>query len=210
MILLVFPFQAELDAFLGGTAGRSEEKIRGQRVFSLEAEPTWRLAVCGQGKVEAALACQSLSDALDPRAVMLLGSATALDPSLRVGDIVLADPGVGLAVSGDATLLGRAIANLLENAQHHGAGVTRVTLTTERRLIWIGVHDRGPGFEEGERQSAARAEAKIPRAGLGLGLSLVRRIAAAHGGSLSTSRSPDGGALVAFSVRCSDSGEPVG
>jgi nucleoside phosphorylase len=94
LILLVFPFQAELDAFLGGTAGRSEEKIRGQRVFSLEAEPTWRLAVCGQGKVEAALACQSLSDALDPRAVMLLGSATALDPSLRVGDIVLADPGV--------------------------------------------------------------------------------------------------------------------
>lgn len=94
MILLVFPFQAELDAFLSGTEGRSEEKIRGQRVFSIPAEPAWRLAVCGQGKVEAALACQILSDALDPRAVMLLGSATALDPALRVGDIVLADPGI--------------------------------------------------------------------------------------------------------------------
>lgn len=94
MILLVFPFQAELDAFLAGTAGRTEEKIRGLRVFSLPAEPGWRLAVCGQGKVEAALACQILSDALDPRAVMLLGSATALDPALRMGDIVLADPGI--------------------------------------------------------------------------------------------------------------------
>ena len=94
MILLVFPFQAELDAFLGGTQGRTEEKIRGQRVFSLAAEPDWRLAVCGQGKVEAALACQILSDALEPRVIMLLGSATALDPTLRAGDIVLADPGI--------------------------------------------------------------------------------------------------------------------
>jgi nucleoside phosphorylase len=94
LILLVFPFQAELDAFLGGSNGRSEEKIRGQRVFSIASEPDWRLAVCGQGKVEAALACQILSDALDPRAVMLLGAATALDPALRAGDIVLADPGI--------------------------------------------------------------------------------------------------------------------
>lgn len=94
MILLVFPFQAELDAFLSGVAGRTEEKTRGMRVFSVPGEPGWRLAVCGQGKVEAALACQILSDAFDPKAVMLLGSATALDPALRVGDIVLADPGI--------------------------------------------------------------------------------------------------------------------
>lgn len=94
MILLVFPFHAELDAFLSGVAGRTEEKIRGLRVFSIPTEPGWRLAVCGQGKVEAALACQILSDALDPRTVMLLGSATALDPALRIGDIVLADPGI--------------------------------------------------------------------------------------------------------------------
>lgn len=94
MILIIFPFQAELEAFLSGMAGRSETRIRGIRVFSVEAETEWRLAVCGQGKVEAALATQILSDALDPRALLLLGSATALDPSLIVGDIVLADPGI--------------------------------------------------------------------------------------------------------------------
>ena len=99
-MLLVFPFQAELDAFLGGAAqgtpplARKETKVRGQRVFEIESEPGWRMAVCGQGKVEAALACQILSDSLEPAAVMLLGSATALDPALRVGDIVLADPGI--------------------------------------------------------------------------------------------------------------------
>ncbi|MDB5103599.1 MAG: methylthioadenosine nucleosidase [Fibrobacteres bacterium] len=94
MILLIFPFQAELEAFLSGMTGRTETKVRGIRLFSVEAEPEWRLAVCGQGKVEAALATQILSDALEPRALMLLGSATALDPSLIVGDIVMADPGI--------------------------------------------------------------------------------------------------------------------
>lgn len=94
MILLIFPFQLELEAFLSGMEGRTESKVAGIRVFSLAAEPEWRLAVCGQGKVEAALACQILSQALEPRTVMLLGSATALDPGLIVGDMVLADPGI--------------------------------------------------------------------------------------------------------------------
>lgn len=94
MILLIFPFQAELEAFLSGMSGRTETRIRGIRVFGVDAEPLWRLAVCGQGKVEAALATQILADVLDPRALMLLGSATALDPALIVGDMVLADPGI--------------------------------------------------------------------------------------------------------------------
>jgi nucleoside phosphorylase len=94
LILLVFPFQAEMEAFLGGLDGRAETKVREQRVFTLASEPEWRLAVCGQGKVEAALTCQSLSDALEPRVVLLLGSATALDPAIKLGTLVLADPGI--------------------------------------------------------------------------------------------------------------------
>jgi nucleoside phosphorylase len=93
-MLLIFPFQLELEAFLAGMQGRTESKVRGIRVFGVPAEPDWRMAVCGQGKVEAALTCQILSDALEPRTVLLLGSATALDPGLIVGDIVLADPGI--------------------------------------------------------------------------------------------------------------------
>lgn len=107
-----------------------------------------------------------------------------------------------VVVSGDATLLARALANLLENAEHHGAGVTRVTLEPDRALVWVRVHDRGPGFGESDAQKgAARSEAKIPRAGLGLGLSLVRRIAAAHGGTLRTQADSGGGSIVELSVR---------
>lgn len=92
MILLLFPFRDELDAFLAGTETRREAEVRGIPVYGSAAGEEWRLAVCGQGKAEAALACQILSDALQPRAILLIGSAVALDPGLGVGDAVLADP----------------------------------------------------------------------------------------------------------------------
>ena len=91
MIALVFPFQGELESFLGGAAPPGK-KLRGVRVVSPPSDPDWLLAVCGQGKVEAALACQILADTSSPEAYFLLGSAAGLDPSLKVGDAVLADP----------------------------------------------------------------------------------------------------------------------
>ena len=91
MTLLIFPFQAELEAYLSGLPAVGES-VRGIRVLRPEAQPECRLAVCGQGKVEAALACQILADALLPGMVLLLGSATALDPSLEIGALVKADP----------------------------------------------------------------------------------------------------------------------
>jgi nucleoside phosphorylase len=94
LILLVFPFQAELDAFSPRSPDRKETLAGGIRVFRPDSQPAWRLAVCGQGKVEAALACQILVQAMQPDHVLLVGSATALDPSLSLGDIVVADCGI--------------------------------------------------------------------------------------------------------------------
>ena len=91
MIVLVFPFQGELECFLGGAAPPGK-KVRGLRVITTPSDPDWILAVCGQGKVEAALACQILADTYSPRAFFLLGSAAALDPTLKAGDAVLSDP----------------------------------------------------------------------------------------------------------------------
>jgi nucleoside phosphorylase len=102
LIALVFPFQTELEAFLAGLAPSpstplkrlplSEKRLRGIRTFTLESRPGWTLIVSGQGKVETALACQIVADALAPASYLLLGSACALDPDLRAGDFVLADP----------------------------------------------------------------------------------------------------------------------
>jgi two-component system, OmpR family, sensor kinase len=109
------------------------------------------------------------------------------------------------ALHGDPTLLGRALANLLENATRHGGGVLALRVTEEPRALVFSVDDAGPGFADGEeaklfqpfrRGTGAGGE----QAGLGLGLALVRRIAEAHGGRAFARNRPGGGARVGFSV----------
>jgi signal transduction histidine kinase len=101
------------------------------------------------------------------------------------------------SVRADATLLDRALGNLLENAQKHGQGVERVDVTREGQELCISVSDRGPGFP---RQSIGRVFDAFYRAGdsssLGLGLALVARIARAHGGRACAENRESGGATV--------------
>lgn len=86
-------------------------------------------------------------------------------------DDVLADP----------TLLARALANLIDNAQKHGRGITKLLVFNEPGVVAFAVHDAGPGFPEHDPTNAPPARAL---GSLGLGLVLVRRIAKAHQGSL--------------------------
>jgi signal transduction histidine kinase len=113
----------------------------------------------------------------------------------------VADPG---EVEGDATLLGRALSNLIENAQRHGGGLTRLTVRREGQgVVSFAAEDEGPGFAEGDAERAFTAFFR-GRGGengtLGLGLSLVRRIAEAHGGTVFAMNRPDGGARVGFTL----------
>jgi two-component system, OmpR family, sensor kinase len=122
-----------------------------------------------------------------------------------------------VSLRGDATLLGRALVNLLNNAKRHGAGVRRVRiceaedgLPGEEGSLWFVVEDAGPGFVEAERQRVFDAffQSGGARAGneaatessLGLGLHLVQRIAHVHGGQVVAQNLSAGGALVGFSV----------
>jgi len=116
-----------------------------------------------------------------------------------------------IAFSGDATLIGRALANLLENAKRYGEGVQRLEVSevvgTERSPeVVFSVHDRGPGFAPDELErvfdSFYRGEhrAGAGHQSLGLGLSLVSRIAQAHGGRAWAENRPGGGARVSFSI----------
>jgi signal transduction histidine kinase len=106
---------------------------------------------------------------------------------------------------GDATLLGRALANLLENAKRHAGGVERLVISADERSVTFAVEDRGRGFDERELEKVFdpfyRGERRAGSAhgSLGLGLSLVRRIALAHGGR-AWAVNRDGGARVAFRV----------
>jgi signal transduction histidine kinase len=99
--------------------------------------------------------------------------------------------GDALHVAGDATLLRRMVRNLLDNAQRHAGGATRVLVRPMPGAVGrvqLLVEDEGPGVAPGERdrifEPFFRATTLATR-GTGLGLSIVRQVARAHGGDVS-------------------------
>ncbi len=91
-------------------------------------------------------------------------------------------------VEADATLLTRAISILIDNARVHGALPLDVSVSRSRGRIVIAFEDDGPGVPEDVRErifeAFVRGEGTSEKPGVGLGLSLVRRIAIAHGGTV--------------------------
>jgi signal transduction histidine kinase len=133
---------------------------------------------------------------LEPNALMLRAlERCGIDPS------VFKSEGAAVAVRGDPTLLDRAFCNLLENADKHAGGVDCVTIATVGRNARISVGDRGPGFPE---EALGKVFDAFYRgdgsSSLGLGLSLVERIARAHGGRAFAENREDGGACVHFEI----------
>lgn len=103
----------------------------------------------------------------------------------------------------DATLFARALANLLENAQAHGQGVDRVDVRFGESTFKLDVLDRGPGLLEGEEEKIFQSFYRRPsksHESLGLGLALVRKIAEAHGGTVSARNRNGGGAAIGFEI----------
>ncbi len=102
-------------------------------------------------------------------------------------------------ITGDPAALRRAVQNLLENAAKHGGAASPIgiTVVVRDRQMDILVEDRGPGIPADEineiftpffRGSYARSNQVR---GSGLGLSLVKETARAHGGGV-TVRSEEG------------------
>jgi len=120
---------------------------------------------------------------------------TEVDPSL------LQDDAPNVRIKGDPTLLDRAFCNLFENAQKHAGGVESVGIARVENSVRVTVSDRGPGFP---KEALGRVFDAFYRgdgsSSLGLGLSLVERIARAHGGRAWAENRADGGAQVHFEI----------
>ena len=89
--------------------------------------------------------------------------------------------------------------NLLENARRHGAGEITVTLQQADGRAVVTVCDHGPGVPVDLRERIFEPFYWLPGAterdgGVGLGLALVKSIAARHGGSVHCESAPGGGA----------------
>jgi signal transduction histidine kinase len=105
-------------------------------------------------------------------------------------------------VDGDPAALSRLVRNLLDNAVQHAKSSVAVSLTTTDSTAVLTVADDGPGvpaadrvriFERFTRLEAARAR---HTGGAGLGLAIVRDVAAAHGGSVEVAESASGAVFV--------------
>src|SRR6185436_9849531 len=109
-----------------------------------------------------------------------------------------------------ATLIRRAIANLVDNARVHGGGVRAVRVERRGGEVVVEVDDRGPGVPLAERERVFEPFERAGRGGsLGLGLALVRRIATAHGGRAWIEDAPDGGARVSLAIAIAPAPAPV-
>ena len=104
----------------------------------------------------------------------------------------------GMLLSVKAKALRRCIINLIEDALKHGTSAT-VSLDLEARFAAIQIDDDGPGIPPELREEAFRPFRRLDEGrnlqtgGVGLGLSIARDIARAHGGDLLLTDSPQGG-----------------
>jgi signal transduction histidine kinase len=111
-----------------------------------------------------------------------------------------------LQVSGDPTLLRRALANLLRNAREHGGGPTALVIEPDGDSLVLVVEDAGPGLDPLAMERLFDPFVQLPtgaahtRGALGLGLYLVRRVALAHGGDVVALARPGGGARVGMTM----------
>jgi two-component system osmolarity sensor histidine kinase EnvZ len=95
-------------------------------------------------------------------------------------------------------LLKRAITNLANNAAEHGDRV-QVTVAREPGFALVVVEDDGPGIPESQFTDAFRPFSRLDPSrnqnvsGVGLGLTIARDTARAHGGDVTLGRSDMGG-----------------
>ncbi|KAF0115837.1 MAG: two-component sensor histidine kinase [Rhodobacteraceae bacterium] len=107
----------------------------------------------------------------------------------------------GLTILGDRNLIAQVLSNLLDNAIKYCAAGDRLTLhlTPDADRILMRVADTGPGLPDDLKAEAfdrfTRAERDRATPGHGLGLALVRAIAARHGARLSLPPTEKGFAL---------------
>jgi two-component system, OmpR family, sensor kinase len=122
------------------------------------------------------------------------------------GGVRLRTSGEDVRAHVDADRVRQAIENLLDNALRHTAAGDEIDVRSERLdgRVRISVTDSGTGFPESllgrATEPFARGDADRDPSGAGLGLTIVRAVAEAHGGSVSIENRPSGGAAVTLDL----------
>ncbi|PIO99628.1 ATP-binding protein [Pleomorphomonas carboxyditropha] len=101
----------------------------------------------------------------------------------------------------------RAVSNLVENAVRYGDKVVVSLNKLPGRRLAIAVADNGPGIPAAEREHLLEpfvrgdsARGSLPNSGFGLGLTIARDVAEAHGGSIVLADNPPHGLLATLEI----------
>jgi two-component system, OmpR family, sensor kinase len=133
---------------------------------------------------------------------LLEGVRTTADRRFELGPIPEG------SIEADPDRVVQALRNLLRNAVDYTSdgGLVRLVGSAAGDRVTLAVEDDGPGipvehrervFDRFHRTDSARTRA---HGGSGLGLAIARAVAEAHGGTISASDSPEGGARVAIEL----------
>ncbi|WP_213424036.1 HAMP domain-containing sensor histidine kinase [Bhargavaea massiliensis] len=110
------------------------------------------------------------------------------------------------SLAGDRELLGKIWENLLSNAAKYTpeGGEVKISVRETQDAVAVIVDDSGPGIPPEERERIFdrfyRSDKARGQGGTGLGLSIAGEIASLHGGSLTASESPAGGARLTVTL----------
>jgi signal transduction histidine kinase len=167
--------------------------------------------------VEQVLEFAGIESASRVRAREAVPLAAVVRDALAASAAVLAESGAEVAVDvprdlppvvADAAALRRAVQNLVQNAARHAAAGRWIGISAaasgagSAARVRLTVRDRGPGIAPADQarlfQPFFRGQKAIAAGikGSGLGLSLVKRIAESHGGSVEVETAPGAGTAV--------------
>jgi len=138
--------------------------------------------------------------------IRLKADPTTASPVADVGSGFSRIPDDDVVVLGDRTRLEQVAANLIDNAIKYTppGGRVEVEVRREDGRAVLSVHDTGPGIPPDELpriwDRLFRGDASRTERGLGLGLSLVRAIVEAHGGTVEVQSEPNHGARFAVNL----------
>jgi len=192
--------RAELDALLADAEASDEDASRDELVAT--AARIAQTLDRADALVDALLTL-SRSDAITAH--------DAVDLATLAEEVVTSTPGTSelalelslepAPVNGDATLLERLVANLVENAARYNrpGGLLSVATTTDDGASALVVSNDGPAIDPADLPSLTERFHRLAGArdggtrGFGLGLAIADAIATGHGGSLSLTARPQGG-----------------
>jgi signal transduction histidine kinase len=209
-----------LAATLDGLLGRIAASRRHEQRFAGEVAHELRTPLAGlRGRAELALAAhgpdagaeregalravvdgaERLSRIIDS---LLAVARRELDPSSGSVELVALAREVGEVettgpvpmVEGEAEVVRRALAPLMENAHRHARSRVWLELSAQDGRVRLAVRDDGPGLdpELGERVFDPGVRGDADGEGAGLGLALARRLARSCGGDVTSGPGPGG------------------